>query len=66
MAVESEHSNFLNNTKDWIDKVNRGELFPLNDTSYCFFVAIEKVVRVLLPRYVVDKAIRITLKKYLT
>ena len=60
MAVESERSNFLNNTKDWIDKVNRGDLFPQNDTTYCLFVAIEKVVRVLLPRYVVDKAIRIT------
>ena len=53
MAVESEHSDFLNYTKDWIGKVNRGGLFPLNDMTYCFFVAIEKVIRVLLPRYVV-------------
>ena len=60
MAVESEHSDFLNYTKDWIGKVNRGGLLPLNDMTYCFFVAIEKVVRVLLPRYVVGKTIRIT------
>ena len=53
MAVESEHSDFLNYTKEWIDKVNRGGLFPLNDMTYYFFVAIEKVVRVLLPRYVI-------------
>jgi len=53
MAVESEHSDFLSYTKEWIDKVNRGGLFPLNDMTYLFFVAIEIVVRVLLPRYVV-------------
>ena len=60
MAVESKHSNFLNNVKDWIDKVNRGGLLLLFDMTYSFFVAIEKVVRVLLPRYVVGKTIRIT------
>ena len=60
MTVESEHSDFLNYTKDWIGKVNHGGLLPLNDMTYCFFVAIEKVVRVLLPRYVVGKTIRIT------
>ena len=50
MTVESEHSDFLNYIKEWINKVN---LFPLNNMTYCFFVAIEKVVRVLLPRYVI-------------
>ena len=37
MAVESEHSDFLNYTKEWIDKVNHGGLFPLNDMTYYFF-----------------------------
>ena len=53
IPVESEHSDFLNYTEDWIGKVNHGGLFPVNDMTYCFFVAIEKLVRVLLPRYVV-------------
>ena len=35
-------------TRKWIDLVNRGGLFSLNDES---FVDIEKVLRVVLPRH---------------
>ena len=37
MAVESDHRDFLDYTKDWIDRVNRGGLFPLNDITFEFF-----------------------------
>lgn len=37
----------------WIERVNRGSLFPLNDETFHFFVQVETVVRVLLPKHVV-------------
>lgn len=49
MAVESECSNVFEYTKEWMDKVNRGGLFPLNDITYQLFIAIEKEVQVILP-----------------
>ena len=53
MAVRSECSseNLLNYTKEWIDRVNRGGLFPLNDATYRFFVSVEKEVRTILPSH---------------
>ena len=44
MAVRSEcnSENLLDYTKEWIDKVNRGGLFPLNDVTYRFFVCQSK------------------------
>ncbi len=36
-------------TKEWINKVNRGGLFPLNDQ---FFIVIEIEVQIILPQYV--------------
>jgi len=53
MAVRSEHEDvdFLAYTREWMDKVNHGGLFPLNDATYQFFICIEKEVRVLLPSY---------------
>ena len=49
MAVQSEYTDFLEYTKKWIDRVNRGGLFPLNNTTYLFFIEVEKQVRILLP-----------------
>ena len=51
MAVDSEDSDFLTYTKTWIEKVNRGGLFPLNDVAFIFFTSVEKEVRDILPRY---------------
>ena len=51
MAVESEHTDIFEYTKEWINKVNRGGLFPLNDITYQLFIAIEKEVQVILPQY---------------
>ena len=45
MAVLSEHDCFLEYTKEWVQRVNRGGLFPLNNTTYLFFISIEKQVR---------------------
>ncbi len=50
MAVHSEHDNLLEYTKEWIGLVNRGGLFPLNNTTFLLFVNIEKqVTSVLIP-----------------
>lgn len=53
MAVEGDGDNILSYTRKWLDIVNRGGLFPLNDKSFLFFVAIEKIVRSLLPSHAV-------------
>ncbi len=55
MAVQGEsESSFYAYTKVWIEKVNRGGLFPLDDKHYFFelFIAIEKLVQVLLPKHI--------------
>lgn len=56
MAVESEDTDFLEYTKKWIGKVNRGGLFPLNNITYQFLVEVEKQVRIVLPRHVTKSA----------
>ena len=48
MAVAGDESSVHNYTTKWIDKVNRGGLFPVNDNSFCFFLALESIVRHLL------------------
>ena len=53
MAIEGEGSDVLTYTTKWLDQVNRGGLFPLNNNSFSFFVEVEKIVRVLLPKYVI-------------
>ena len=40
-------------THDYGLRVNRGSLFPLNDETFHFFVQVEMVVHVLLPKHVV-------------
>ena len=40
-------------THDYGLRVNRGSLFPLNDETFHFFIQIEEVVRVLLPKHIV-------------
>lgn len=36
---ERDRENLLDYTKEWIDKINRGGHFPLNDITYEFFVS---------------------------
>ena len=54
MAVvcEEADSDLLSYTRLWIERVNRGSLFPLDETFH-FFVQLETVVRVLLPKHIV-------------
>ncbi len=41
MAVNGDESNFLEYTRDWLVKINRGGLFEVNDVAYCLFKEIE-------------------------
>lgn len=54
MAVVGEGSDLLSYTKLWIEKIDRGGLFPINDETFYFFTEIERIVRVLLPKHVVS------------
>ena len=56
MAVKcgNDHeSDLLGYTKSWIEKVNRGGLFPLNDETFYLFIEIEKKVNLLLPQHII-------------
>lgn len=53
-AVASEESDILLFTKSWINRVDRGGLFPLNDQTFCLFADIEKLVRGLLPKHMLS------------
>ena len=50
--MAGENDDFESYTRQWFDLVNRGGLFPLNDQSFAFFVAVEKKVRTVLPNLV--------------
>lgn len=54
MAVVEADSDFLSYTKKWMETVNRGGLFPLNDETFHLFIEIEKIVRTLLPKHMVQ------------
>ena len=58
MAIQSESTDddFLIYTSEWIDKVSRGGLFPLNDATYIFFVSVEKEVCAILLCYMAKQA----------
>lgn len=49
MAVAGDSTDFTLYTSQWLDLVNRGGLFPLNDESFRCFCAVETVVRKTLP-----------------
>ena len=49
MAVNGEGSDVLSYTRKWMEMVNRGGLFPINDNSFHLF--IEKCVRIYLPEH---------------
>ena len=43
----------LSYTRRWLEQVNRGGLFPLNDSTFTFFAAVEKQVRSRLPKHAI-------------
>ena len=49
MAVVSSHTDFFQYTQEWLKKLDRGGLFPVNDETFLFFATIEKLVQSLLP-----------------
>ena len=53
MAIKGEGNDILIYTTKWLGQVNRGGLFPLNNNSFSLFVEVDKIVRVLLPKYVI-------------
>ena len=53
MAVDGdEDGDLIAYTRKWSAIVNRGGLFPLNDSTFLFFLSVEKLVRVLLPQHI--------------
>ncbi|SMN01231.1 hypothetical protein SPONN_2327 [uncultured Candidatus Thioglobus sp.] len=51
---DEEVTSFLQFTKTWVEKVNRGGLFLVNDSLYEVFVAMEVVLRKFLKTVSVD------------
>ena len=45
LAVSGEDSDYLAYTRKWIDRVDRGGLFRINDQSYAFFKDVEMITR---------------------
>ena len=48
-AVVSSHTDSFQYTQEWLKKLDRGGLFPVNDETFLFFATIEKLVQSLLP-----------------
>jgi len=45
MAVAGDQSSFLDYTKQWVSRINRGGLFQVSDDTYMFFKEVEKLMR---------------------
>ncbi len=54
MSVGSGSSDFLEYTKEWMSRVNRGGLFPLNNQTFLLFSEIERTARTLLASRILD------------
>ena len=63
MAVEGEGDDVLSYTRKWFDLVNRGGLFPLNESTFTLFIAIESRVRVILPQHVIGHSDKETFRR---
>ena len=55
MAVAGDSDDFHAYSRHWIDLVNRGGLFPLNDQAFSFFAEVERKVRSILPYIVLSQ-----------
>ena len=49
MSIADEETDFTKCTSEWIQRIDRGGLFLVNDISLIIFVAVEKVTRQNLP-----------------
>lgn len=52
MHVVGPASSFLDYTREWVDKVNRGGLFYVSDNAYNLFVAMEIAMQVSLTKHI--------------
>ena len=52
MHVVGPASSFLDYTREWIDKVNRGGLFYVSNNAYNLFVAMEIAMQVSLTKHI--------------
>lgn len=52
MHVVGPASSFLDYTREWVDKINRGGLFYVSDSAYNLFVAIEVAMQVGLTNHI--------------
>ena len=50
-ATCAQDHDFQSYTRQWVEKVDRGGLFHLNDTAFDFFVSVEREVQAILPTY---------------
>lgn len=48
MHVVGPDTSFLDYTREWVEKLNRGGLFCVSDTVYNLFIAIEIAMQVVL------------------
>ena len=57
MAVSSENddASFSQYTSEWFNRMNRGSLYQVNDITFSFFLAMEKVTRSNLPKLVTGR-----------
>ena len=58
LSVEDdvEGDDLLTYTKNWFDRINRGGLFPINDSTFLLlFTEVEKCVQSILPQYMAQK-----------
>ena len=51
MAIQGDATDFTSYTSEWFEMINRGGLFPINDETLTFFIAIERVTRIHLLKY---------------
>ena len=57
MGVPGENdSNILDYTREWMEKINRGGLFPFKNITFQLFTAIETVSRNILPAHLNSRA----------
>lgn len=56
MAVSGEESSFYAYTKAWINSVNRGGLFCINEKAFLFFRAVELATQVHLPNHLSSRS----------
>ena len=54
MCVRGPESSFYDYTRMWMDLVNRGGLFVVNNNCYLFFCALELKTRTVLPQYLIN------------